>query len=92
MRHAVIFLALAASSILLACSPAPATSPPSKEPAAALAPDSERPTHPVKVLQPAKPLKVKIKKTAKDEIVWEIEGGDLDQVVRATHRLKKEFP
>lgn len=82
MRHAVNFLVFAALSVLLACSPAPAT----------LAPDSERPAHPVKVLQPAKPLKVKIKKTAKDEIVWEIEGGDLDQVVRATHRLKKEFP
>ena len=91
MRHAVGFLVFAASSALFACSPAPATSPPSREPPA-LAADSERPAHPVKVLQPAKPLKVKIKKTAKNEIVWEIEGGDLDQVVRATHRLKKEFP
>ncbi|MDA8084913.1 MAG: hypothetical protein M0024_14745 [Nitrospiraceae bacterium] len=40
-------------------------------------------------IRPKKPVKIRLKRTAKDEYSWEISGDDVDEIVRADHRLRK---
>ena len=40
-------------------------------------------------IRPKKPVKIKLKRTAKDEYSWEVSGDDVDEIVRADHRLRK---
>ena len=36
-----------------------------------------------------KPVKIKLKITARDEYSWELSGGDVDEIVQADKRLRK---
>lgn len=36
-----------------------------------------------------KPVKIKLKRTAKDEYSWELSGDDADEVVRTDRKLRK---
>lgn len=40
-------------------------------------------------IRPKKPVKIKLKRTAKDEYSWELSGDDVEEIVRADHRLRK---
>ena len=40
-------------------------------------------------IKPKKPVKIKLKRTAKDEYSWELSGDDVDDIVRTDHRLRK---
>ena len=40
-------------------------------------------------IKPKKPVKIKLKRTAKDEYSWELSGDDVDEIVQADKRLRK---
>jgi hypothetical protein len=40
-------------------------------------------------IKPKKPVKIKLKRTAKDEYSWELSGDDADEIVRTDRALKK---
>ena len=40
-------------------------------------------------IRPKKPVKIRLKRTAKDEYSWELSGDDVDEIVRTDHRLRK---
>lgn len=40
-------------------------------------------------IKPKKPVRIKLKRTAKDEYTWELSGDDVDEIVRTDTRLKK---
>lgn len=40
-------------------------------------------------IKPPKPVKIKLKRTAKDEYSWELSGDDADQIVKTDRRLRK---
>ena len=40
-------------------------------------------------IKPKKPVKIKLKRTAKDEYSWELAGDDVDEIVQADKRLRK---
>ncbi len=40
-------------------------------------------------IKPKKPVKIKLKRTAKDEYSWELSGDDVQEIVRTDHKLRK---
>lgn len=40
-------------------------------------------------IKPKKPVKIKLKRTTKDEYSWELSGDDVEEIVRTDHRLRK---
>ncbi len=40
-------------------------------------------------IRPKKPVKIKLKRTSKDDYSWELTGDDVDEVVRTDKRLKR---
>jgi hypothetical protein len=40
-------------------------------------------------IKPKKPVKIRLKRTAKDEYSWELSGDDVDDIVRTDGRLRK---
>jgi hypothetical protein len=40
-------------------------------------------------IKPKKPVKIKLKRTAKDEYSWELSGDEVDEIVRTDQRLRK---
>ncbi|TAN40405.1 MAG: hypothetical protein EPN25_07640 [Nitrospirae bacterium] len=40
-------------------------------------------------IKPKKPVKIKLKRTAKDEYSWELAGDDVDDIIQADRRLRK---
>ncbi len=40
-------------------------------------------------IKPKKPVKIKLKRTAKDEYSWELSGDDADDIVKTDQRLRK---
>ncbi len=40
-------------------------------------------------IKPKKPVKIKLKRTAKDEYSWELSGDDAGEVVKTDRKLKK---
>jgi hypothetical protein len=40
-------------------------------------------------IKPKKPVRIKLKRTAKDEYSWELSGDDVDEIVQADKRLRK---
>ena len=40
-------------------------------------------------IKPKKPVKIKLKRTAKEEYSWELSGDDVEEIVRTDHRLRK---
>jgi len=42
-------------------------------------------------VKPDKPLKIKLKRNAKDDYSWEINGDDVEGIVRADKQLRKDL-
>jgi hypothetical protein len=40
-------------------------------------------------VKPKKPVRIKLRRTAKDEYSWELTGDDVDAVVKADRKLRK---
>jgi len=40
-------------------------------------------------LKPKKPVKIRLKRTAKDEYSWELAGDDADEIIKTDKRLRK---
>ncbi len=40
-------------------------------------------------IRPKKPVRIKLKRTSKEDYSWELTGDDVDEVVRTDKRLKK---
>jgi len=40
-------------------------------------------------IKPKKPVKIKLKRTAKDDYSWELSGEDADEIVKADKKLRK---
>jgi hypothetical protein len=40
-------------------------------------------------VKPKKPVKIKLRRTAKDEYIWELSGDDADEIVKTDKRLRK---
>ncbi len=40
-------------------------------------------------IKPKKPVKIRLKRTAKDDYSWELSGDDADDTVRTDQRLRK---
>ena len=40
-------------------------------------------------IKPKKPVKIKLRRSAKDEYTWELTGDDADEIVRTDKRLRK---
>lgn len=40
-------------------------------------------------LKPKKPVKIKLKRTAKDEYSWELSGDDAEDIIQTDRRLRK---
>jgi hypothetical protein len=40
-------------------------------------------------VRPKKPVKIKLKRTSKDNCSWELAGDDVDEIVRTDKRLRK---
>ncbi len=40
-------------------------------------------------IRPKKPVRIKLKRSAKDEYSWELSGDDADEIVRTDRKLRK---
>ncbi|MBA4373885.1 MAG: hypothetical protein C0402_13630 [Thermodesulfovibrio sp.] len=40
-------------------------------------------------IKPKKPVKIKLKRTAKDEYSWELTGDDAEEIIQTDRRLRK---
>jgi hypothetical protein len=40
-------------------------------------------------VKPKKPVRIKLKRTSKNEYSWELTGDDVDEVVKADRKLRK---
>ena len=40
-------------------------------------------------IKPKKPVKIKLRRSAKDEYTWELTGDDADEIVRTDKKLRK---
>ena len=40
-------------------------------------------------IKPKKPVKIKLRRSAKDEYTWELSGDDADEIVRTDKKLRK---
>ncbi len=40
-------------------------------------------------IKPKKPVKIKLKRSPKDEYTWELAGDDAEEIVRTDRRLRK---
>ncbi len=40
-------------------------------------------------IRPKKPVRIKLKRTAKDEYSWELSGDDADEIVKTDRKLRK---
>ena len=45
----------------------------------------------IQELKPEKPLKIKLKRNAKDDYSWEINGDNVDEIVGADKQLRKDL-
>ena len=39
-------------------------------------------------IKPKKPVRIKLKRTAKDEYSWELAGDDVDEIIKTDKRLR----
>jgi hypothetical protein len=42
-------------------------------------------------IRPKKTVKIKLKRTAKDEYSWELAGDDVDEIIKADRRLRQQL-
>lgn len=40
-------------------------------------------------VKPKKPVKIKLRRSAKDEYTWELTGDDADEIIKTDKRLRK---
>ena len=40
-------------------------------------------------IKPKKPVKIKLKRSAKDDYTWELSGDDVEEIVKTDRRLRK---
>ena len=40
-------------------------------------------------IKPKKPVKIKLRRSAKDEYTWELTGDDADEIIKTDKRLRK---
>jgi len=40
-------------------------------------------------IKPKKPVKIKLRRSAKDEYIWELTGDDADEILKTDKRLRK---
>jgi hypothetical protein len=45
----------------------------------------------IQQIKPKKPVRIKLKRTSKDEYSWELSGDDVDEIVRVDRRLRKQL-
>ncbi|MBI4654090.1 MAG: hypothetical protein HY752_03755 [Nitrospirae bacterium] len=45
----------------------------------------------IQEIKPEKPLKIKLKRNAKNDYSWEINGDNVDEIIKTDKRLKKAF-
>ncbi|MEW6409971.1 MAG: hypothetical protein AB1488_07645 [Nitrospirota bacterium] len=43
----------------------------------------------IQQIKPVKPVKIKLKRGAKDDYTWEISGEDVDEILKVDKRLRK---
>ena len=43
----------------------------------------------IQQIKPKKPVKIKLKRSPKDEYTWELSGDDPDEIVRTDRKLRK---
>jgi hypothetical protein len=42
-------------------------------------------------IRPKKTVKIKLKRTAKDEYSWELAGDDVDEIIKADRKLRQQL-
>jgi hypothetical protein len=42
-------------------------------------------------IRPKKAVKIKLKRTAKDEYSWELDGDDVDEIIKADRKLRQQL-
>lgn len=42
-------------------------------------------------IKPKKPVRIKLKRTSKDEYSWELAGDDVDEVIKTDRKLRKQL-
>lgn len=42
-------------------------------------------------IRPKKPVKIRLKRSSKDEYSWELAGDDVDEIIRTDRKLKKQL-
>lgn len=42
-------------------------------------------------IRPKKPVRIKLKRSAKDEYTWELAGDDVDELIRTDRKLRKQL-
>lgn len=40
-------------------------------------------------IKPKKPVRIKLRRTAKDEYIWELTGDDADDIIKTDRKLRK---
>lgn len=45
----------------------------------------------IQQIKPKKPVKIKLKRTSDGKYTWDLTGDDVDEIVRADRRLKKQL-
>jgi hypothetical protein len=45
----------------------------------------------IQQVKPKKPVRIKLKRTAEGKYSWDLTGDDVDEIVRADKRLKKQL-
>ena len=43
----------------------------------------------IQQIKPKKPVKIKLKRSPKDEYTWELSGDDVDEIVKTDRKLRK---
>ncbi|MDA8077861.1 MAG: hypothetical protein M0Z79_02870 [Nitrospiraceae bacterium] len=43
----------------------------------------------LKQIKPKKPVKIKLRRTAKDDYNWELTGDDADEIIRTDRKLRR---
>ena len=43
----------------------------------------------IQQIKPKKPVKIKLRRSAKDEYTWELSGDDADEIVKTDRNLRK---
>jgi len=42
-------------------------------------------------IKPKKPVRIKLKRTSKDEYCWELAGDDVDEIIKTDKKLRKQL-